>query len=707
MDDLIGNTYKLVKKIGQGSFGRIYKVEDPNTKNLYAMKLESYDVRVPQLLFESRMYNLLRGGPGIPQIWAQGSNRNGNYIVIDLLGKSLEALLNICKRCFSLKTVLMLADQMLDTLEFFHKHDYIHRDVKPDNFVIGIGSKRGKVFIIDYGLAKRFRDSQTGEHLPYREGLSLSGTARYASIPALSGIEQSRRDDMEGLAYLLIYLLKGSLPWQGIDASDKHVKHQRICKCKQKYTPEELCKNLPEEFSIFLRSVRDLGYYDEPDYDKYRTMFRNLFKKRGYEIDFKYDWDDIAILDNETKDSFSSSYSYISFDKPDNVIPKKYYYLEDSNNSRAANTSYHAIKSPSRSSLKNFEEKKKKQLALSKPQAIVNPKDNKVKKDSKSRSKSKDLRSKSRSSDGKKAEQSNYKQRNKSPPPTPIKKGFPKYLEPDNGDEKKAVSKFSMYYKEETKSEKRKREYQEREAKRRKQEGEYELDEEELRRNLQKAKAIAAEEEKKINSKTKRRKHSASPHRRHHRSYYSSSYSSSSYESENRRRNRNHKRRASEGREQQQKINEAQNMIDNKSKELLLEYSKSKGEDKSDLMRRIIRERAVEQRSKELFQLANSRREIAKSKPDLFKDSQRNDKRRERSGKHLVQSSSNLINRKRMGYDKKSYSYSDSYSENSEQEDYSSKQKQRGRRPPPLPLGSSKLIPLSGHSHHHHHSHRH
>ena len=683
MTDLSQVKFKILKKIGQGSFGRIYKVQDPNTKKEYAMKLESFDVRVPQLLFESRMYNLLHGGPGIPQIWAQGSNRNGNYIVIDLLGKSLEALLSICKRRFSLKTVLMLADQMIDSIEYFHKHDYIHRDVKPDNFVVGIGPNKGKIFIIDYGLAKRYRDSQTHEHLPYRDGLSLSGTARYASIPALSGVEQSRRDDMEGLAYVLIYLLKGSLPWQGIDASDKHVKHKRICSCKQKYSPEELCKNLPQEFAIFLKSVRELGYYDEPDYDKYRSMFRNLFNRKGYRIDYCYDWDEIAYLDTETKDSFSSSYSNISFDKAENVIPKKYYYLEDSNNSRAANTSYHAIKSPSRSSLKNFEEKRKKQISLSKPQ-----------RKSKHRSQSKS-RSKSRSSEERKIEQ-----RNKSPPPTPQS---PKYL--PNG-EKRVVSKFSMYYQEETKSEKRKREYKEREErKRRMQEGEYELDEEELKRNFQKAKAIAEAEAKKINSKTKRRRHSSS-HRRRHRSYYSdySSYSSS-YESEKKKRKRSHKRRESDGAILQNRDShrDQQNMLQSKSKELLMEYSKSKGEDKSELLRKIIRERAVEQRSQEMFQLSNSRREIAKSKPDLFKDSHHDDKRKERTGKNLVQSSSNLINRKKIGYDRRSYSYSSSYSE-----DNSAKQKPRAGRPPPIPLASSKLLPPSGHSHHrHHHSHRH
>jgi serine/threonine protein kinase len=191
------------------------------------------------LFYEAKLYNTLQGGSGIANVKWCGVDGEENVLVIDLLGPSLEDLLVYCGRKFTLKTVLMLADQMITRIEFMHSKGYLHRDIKPDNFLMGLGRKANQVYIIDFGLAKRYRDSTTNRHIPYRENKNLTGTARYASCNTHLGIEQSRRDDLESLGYVLLYFLRGSLPWQGLKAATKTQKYDKICE-KKISTPIEV-----------------------------------------------------------------------------------------------------------------------------------------------------------------------------------------------------------------------------------------------------------------------------------------------------------------------------------------------------------------------------------------------------------------------------------------------------------------------------------
>ena len=290
IDFIVASKYRLVRKIGSGSFGDIYLGINITNGEEVAVKLESIKARHPQLLYESKLYKILQGGVGIPHIRHFGLEKCYNVLVMDLLGPSLEDLFNFCSRRFTMKTVLMLADQKIGRIEFAHNKNFIHRDIKPDNFLMGIGRHCNKVFIIDFGLAKKYRDSRTRTHILYREDKNLTGTARYASINAHLGIEQSRRDDMESLGYVLMYFNRGNLPWQGLKANTKKQKYEKISERKMATPVEFLCKGFPAEFAMYLNYCRGLRFEEAPDYMYLRQLFRILFRTLSYQYDYTFDW---------------------------------------------------------------------------------------------------------------------------------------------------------------------------------------------------------------------------------------------------------------------------------------------------------------------------------------------------------------------------------------------------------------------------------
>lgn len=285
--------FKIIKKLAVGSFSEIFQCQDMKTGEQVAMKIEKVNYRSQLIPFEANMYQMLIGAPGIANMVYTGVYTNYNMLIIEMLGPNLFDLFRKCKRRFSLKTVLMLADSILERIEYLHSHHFMHRDIKPENFLMGRDKKKNQLYIIDFGLSKLFEDPHTHDHVIFTKKRSLTGTPRYASIRAMKGMEQSRRDDLESIAYMFIYFLKGTLPWIGLKSHDHNDNYRKILETKLSLTTEELCSGLPEEFEIFLKSAREMKFMERPNYSEYRAMFRNLFSKSGYMYDSHYDWYDV------------------------------------------------------------------------------------------------------------------------------------------------------------------------------------------------------------------------------------------------------------------------------------------------------------------------------------------------------------------------------------------------------------------------------
>lgn len=322
--DVIHDNFVLLSEMGKGAFGQIFLTYNNRDQEEVALKkeLKKQKILSPQLKTEFTVLRTLlkiqtnvqvnpslpeqivdisgksriqqEDVPGFPKFYGYGEHADFYYIIIQLLGPNLIELFNYCGcKKFTITTASMLAIQMLNRVEYLHKHHFLHRDIKPENFLIGCGDKSNIVYLIDYGLNKKYKDPKTHQHIPYREGRTLTGTARYVSINTHLGIEQSRRDDLESIGYVIVFFLKGSLPWQGLKGNID--KYNKIMEKKLQIPTEILCYGLPDEVSHYLNYCKSLRFEDRPDYDYLRGLFVKMIYSciNQYSLtkeQVKFDW---------------------------------------------------------------------------------------------------------------------------------------------------------------------------------------------------------------------------------------------------------------------------------------------------------------------------------------------------------------------------------------------------------------------------------
>ncbi|EKG02157.1 protein kinase, putative,casein kinase I, putative [Trypanosoma cruzi] len=300
---LFQGKFRLDRLLGKGGFGEVYAGVQVSTGEPVAVKLERNKGRC-FLFHEARVMQDIQNSmpgrttPGIPELKYFGQEGDFRILIMSLLGPSLEDLHAKLGR-FSLKTTVMLADEMLSRLEFIHSVGYIHRDLKPDNYLLGVGRNVRHLYLIDLGLSVRYR-STNGEHREMATGKSFVGTSRYASLRTHKGFSQSRRDDMEQLSYILIYLYRGHLPWSGLRMKDREAKEKAIGEIKQKLTTAQICSKCPSQFEDLLNYSRKLEFAESPQYEMCRILIASVLDTIGPNVkhDFQYDWVSVRKRDN-------------------------------------------------------------------------------------------------------------------------------------------------------------------------------------------------------------------------------------------------------------------------------------------------------------------------------------------------------------------------------------------------------------------------
>jgi serine/threonine protein kinase len=288
--NMLWERYIILDKIGKGTFGEVYKTNRFIDNKNMAMKVERRDIENPRLQQEYKIYKkIISKGcrQGIPRVYEFIKTPNYHIMTMELLGKNLEELFEDNDCHLSVSSVLYLGIDIINIIRNIHSVGFIHRDIKPNNFMIGLRNKT-KIYLMDFGLSKEFIKNN-GIHIKETFDHSVIGTARYSSINMHMGFEPSRRDDLEAIGYMLIYFIKGKLPWQGICRKrDKNEIFEKIGNVKMSTSIEKLCDGLQPCFQQYIEYCRNLKFDEVPDYHYLINLFNNTIKQNNYIK--KYEW---------------------------------------------------------------------------------------------------------------------------------------------------------------------------------------------------------------------------------------------------------------------------------------------------------------------------------------------------------------------------------------------------------------------------------
>lgn len=296
--ELLVGRFRMGRKIGTGSFGCVFRGYDIVSKVHVAIKVSREIRETKTMIREAGILKYLQLSPellGVPELFYDGTEstiQRHKFLVMSLLGLNLSQLHKLCNGTFSYTTICMIATEIITRFEELHDSGIVHRDVKPQNFLIGRYTSDRQIYVCDFGLSGRYV-KDNGDHILFKTGLKPIGTARYASMRVHRGYERSRRDDFEALAYMLLYLKNGSLPWQGLNLHNRTHKWKLILQVKSEIKYEELFENTPFILGDLLVASRNMAFSQRPRYGYWKRKFlAEIVAHTNPNTLFKYDWEE-------------------------------------------------------------------------------------------------------------------------------------------------------------------------------------------------------------------------------------------------------------------------------------------------------------------------------------------------------------------------------------------------------------------------------